>query len=304
MTTVLVIADYDVVFLSYDEPNADANWADLLTKIPTAQRVHGVKGSDSAHKAVAQLATTERVIVIDADNILEGNFLHQIIELDDTIDYKKRVLSWPSRNIINGLEYGNGGIKCWPRQLMLDMRTHENATDTGPQIDFCWDIEYVELDKCYSTIHNNASPRQAWRAGFREGVKLSLDQGCKLNHLSDMWHGNLPRLNVWMTVGSDVPNGIWSILGARQGCYLTHFTEWDYTNVNDFEYLNTFWKNHLEGMSEHEVNSAITMYGQSISQQLEVGPLLDTEQSKFAKSQVHNISRQLSNVRSYEEHTA
>ena len=286
MTTVLTIADYDVVFLSYDEPNADTNWANLLTKIPYAQRVHGIKGSDTAHKECAKIAHTERVIVIDADNILEGNFLHQVVELADTIDASKCVLSWPAQNIINGLEYGNGGIKCWPRQLMLDMRTHENSIDTSAQVDFCWHIEYVALDKCYSTIHNNASPRQAWRAGFREGVKLSLDQGSKVNHLSEIWDGNKPRLNTWMTAGINVPNGIWSILGARQGCYLTNFTDWDHTNVRDFEYLNEFWNNHVRDMSGQEVRSAIDMFGQAISEQMK----LDQD------AVVHNISRQLDTV--------
>ena len=42
--------ELDVVFLSYDEPNADLHYADLCNKVPWAKRVHGVKGSDEAHK--------------------------------------------------------------------------------------------------------------------------------------------------------------------------------------------------------------------------------------------------------------
>ena len=38
------ISDFDVVYISYDEPNAERNWADLLSKCPWAKRVHGVKG--------------------------------------------------------------------------------------------------------------------------------------------------------------------------------------------------------------------------------------------------------------------
>ena len=39
--------------IPHDEPNAEKNYADLLKKVPWAKRVHGVKGSDAAHKAAA-----------------------------------------------------------------------------------------------------------------------------------------------------------------------------------------------------------------------------------------------------------
>jgi len=51
MSNKIKVIDQDIVFLSYDEPNAEKNYADLLKKVPWAKRVHGVKGSDAAHKA-------------------------------------------------------------------------------------------------------------------------------------------------------------------------------------------------------------------------------------------------------------
>lgn len=299
MKTFLNIHKYDVVFLSYDEPNADANWANLLTKVPHAKRVHGIKGSDSAHKAVANLATTDRVIVIDADNVVEDNFLDQVIELDSSIDLSQTVLSWSSQNIINGLQYGNGGIKCWPRQLMLDMRTHENAepNNTKTQVDFCWHINYIGIDQCYSTIHNNATPQQAWRAGFREGVKMSLDQGAKVKRLSNLWQGNLRRLGIWMMVGMDVPNGVWSILGAREGCYLTNFTDWDHTNVRDFEYLNNYWTKNASGFVVADAINRINQLGYMMRDQLDIMHPYDNQQSKFFKFFDFNPDRQPKTVR-------
>lgn len=299
MKTFLNIHKYDVVFLSYDEPNADANWANLLTKVPHAKRVHGIKGSDSAHKAVANLATTDRVIVIDADNVVEDNFLDQVIEIDSSIDLSQTVLSWSSQNIINGLQYGNGGIKCWPRQLMLDMRTHENAepNNTKTQVDFCWHINYIGIDQCYSTIHNNATPQQAWRAGFREGVKMSLDQGAKVKRLSNLWQGNLRRLGIWMMVGMDVPNGVWSILGAREGCYLTNFTDWDHTNVRDFEYLNNYWTENASGFVVADAINRINQLGYMMRDQLDILHPYDDKQSKFFKFFDFNPDRQPKTVR-------
>ena len=49
-------------YLSYDEPNAEENYADLLAKVPWAKRVHGIKGSDAAHKACAKLSETDRFV--------------------------------------------------------------------------------------------------------------------------------------------------------------------------------------------------------------------------------------------------
>ena len=73
------ISEYDVVFISYDEPNADENWAHLQSICPWAKRSHGVFGSDACHKAAAKLSETERFIGIDADNKVREDFF----ELED-----------------------------------------------------------------------------------------------------------------------------------------------------------------------------------------------------------------------------
>ena len=64
------IAELDIIYLSYDEPNAEKNYADLLSKVPWAKRVHGVKGSDAAHKACAELSTTDRFVTDHVDNTI------------------------------------------------------------------------------------------------------------------------------------------------------------------------------------------------------------------------------------------
>ena len=74
------IIDQDIIFLSYDEPNAEKNYADLCSKAPWAKRVHGVEGSDAAHKACADLSETENFITIDGDTIIDPKFLQ--VELD------------------------------------------------------------------------------------------------------------------------------------------------------------------------------------------------------------------------------
>ena len=289
MSKKVKIIDCDIVYLSYDEPNAEKNYADLLKHVPWAKRVHGVDGSDSAHKACARLSETERVIVVDGDNTIRPEFLKQEIEFKDEVDLSKSVISWGARNTINGLIYGNGGIKCWPTQLVLDMKTHENAESENAktQVDFCWDINYIQMDSCMSDVHNNATPQQAWRAGFREGVKMGLLEGTKANpaQFSKQVHWkNFHRLLVWMHVGLDVPNGIWAIYGARQGCYMTNCTDWDYLNVRDFKWLNEFWSTKESKITLDMLRYEIMGIGETLKHELDINvddPFNDNQSMLF-----------------------
>ena len=76
-------ADLDVVFLSYDEPTADANFQAVIECAPrTPKHVHGVKGLHSAYSAAANASTTDRFITIDADSVIRDPDIFSI-GLDD-----------------------------------------------------------------------------------------------------------------------------------------------------------------------------------------------------------------------------
>jgi hypothetical protein len=289
MSNLFKVLDCDIIYLSYDEPNAEKNYADLCNKVPWAKRVHGVKGSDAAHKACANLSETDRFITVDGDNIIDPEFLNQEINFDQHVELKNSVISWCGKNIINGLTYGNGGLKCWPKEYVLNMKTHENADPDNlhAQVDFCWNLQYVQMNSTYSTIHNNATPKQAWRAGFREGVKLALDRGLRLS-LEDFhtlhWRC-LHLLYVWSTVGADVDNGLWAIYGTREGLFKTMCTDWDYVNVRDFDWLNNHWDQ--KDLNQEALFEEIKKLGSDLSQKLNIdiptNPF-DAEQSKFFKT--------------------
>ena len=265
MAELVSINEFDIVYISFDEPNAEQNYADLIDKCPWAKRSHGVFGSDAAHKAAAQLADTDRFITVDADNIVDPDFFN--VEIDMSRIRDNDVISWAGKNEVNGLVYGNGGIKCWPKDVVMNMRTHEAAPegDKRAQVDFCWNIHYVQMNNIYCQVMNNGSPLQAWRAGFREGVKMGLADGDVVapEDLHKLHDKNFKRLLTWMSVGEDVVNGLWAIYGARLGCHMTNITrdDWDWKNVRDFRWLTKFFEEEcfpqFEGGDELCINTGM-----------------------------------------------
>ena len=236
------ITDFDIVFLSYDEPNAEKNYAWLKRHVSTAKRVHGVKGFDSAHRAVGNLATTHRVLTIDGDNYIDPEFFNQEIEIDD-VAQKDYVFSWAGRNSVNGLCYGNGGLKLWPTHTIKQMDSHEHSSSDSSKVDFCWDVTYQQMIGTWCETVVNETPFQAFRAGFREGVKMSLDQGERpaRRDFKDLGIHNRHRLAIWCSVGFDVRNGDWAILGARLGFHRTMVELWDFNAIADYDWFNSYW---------------------------------------------------------------
>ena len=289
MTKEIVdIADLDCVYLSYDEPRKEETWIKIQNMVPWAQRVDGVKGSDAAHKAAADASTTDRFVLIDGDNIPDTEFFNLQLTLDDA--NKDCVFRWKARNHINGLMYGNGGLSCWTKEFVYAMKTHENTDGSeANDVEFCFYPNYWAMHDCYSTTYPNATPFQAWRAGFREGVKMCLDRG-KRPGLVDfevrVHNRNYDHLCIWQTVGADVDNGFWSIYGARLGTWMTMLNkEWDHRQVQDFDALAELWKEFENDTPDH-----CTSMGNQLRQKLSLPIVdMDTEESKFFKHHYKSV---------------
>lgn len=276
--------ELDIVFLSYDEPNADLNFSDLNNKVPWAKRIHGVKGSDAAHKAAAELSETDWFITIDADNIVDPRFFNLEI---DTSNPEIKVYGWCGRNNVNGLRYGNGGIKIWSKEFVINMKTHEAAESQNAQVDFCWEQGYRNFPMSFSESQINASSFQAWRAGFREGVKMTLLDGVKVPPMEiteKIWWHNIHRLKVWSTVGAHVENGLFAVYGARLGTWMANCTDWDYVQVRDFEHLREIYNEKVKIFENNHdmLFEEIKSLGYKIKTELGIGYAdLDASQSKY-----------------------
>jgi len=287
------LSDVDIIFLSYDEPNAEENWADLKRKMPWAKRVHGVEGSDAAHKACADLSETKHFVTVDGDTIVDPAFMQVELDLEKLGVDDDYQFSWCGKIDVNGLMYGNGSLKMWTKEFVTNMKTHENTDGSDDtQIEFCYFDNYYQLNENYSKSIITATPHQAWRAGFREGVKMSLDRGTPISDLKTLWWQNYHRLLVWMMVGADVHNGLYSILGARQGCHKTMCTDWDHTQTRDFKYLNKLWEE--SNFHDGNVVDNIADIGTKIRNELDVPLAVDpynNEQSEFFKTVYINSDR-------------
>lgn len=273
------VIEFDVIFLSYDEPNADLHYADLCNKVPWAKRVHGIKGSDAAHKAAADASDTDWFITVDADNIVDSKFFN--VELDMR-DPSIQVYGWCGRNVINGLRYGNGGLKIWKKDFVLNMKTHEASDSDRGQVDFCWEAGYKNFPLSFSDSIITGSPFQAWRAGFREGVKMTLLDGVKVppQEIQErIWWHNIHRLRMWSTVGAHEENGKYAVLGARLGTWMTNCTDWNYIDVRDFEVLKNIYE---QNINHSTVEEDIKRLGNQLSTELGLHwPYLNEEQSRY-----------------------
>ena len=194
---------YDIIFISYNEPQADENFARLKARFPYAQRVQGIKGIHQAHIAAAKKAFTKMFWVVDADaQILDTfNFDHVVSEYD-----LENVHVWRSRNPINDLEYGYGGVKLLPKNLT------QNMDISKPDMTTSISLLFKAMPEISNVTAFNVDAFNTWKSAFRECVKLA----SKTIDRQDDTDTNY-RLNVWCTRGLDRPFGREAIEGAVQG---------------------------------------------------------------------------------------
>jgi hypothetical protein len=181
--------------------------------------------------------------------------------------------------------YGNGGMSCWTKEFIYNMNTHEASDGSAANdVEFCFYPNYWAMHDCYSTTYPDATPFQAWRAGFREGVKMCLDRGAKpslAEFESRINNRNYDNLCIWQSVGADAENGTWAILGARHGTVKTMLTDWDHTNVQWFDNLKEIWETEVKYTDPAADSKG---YGDTLRTRLSF-PIVDmgTDESKFFK---------------------
>jgi hypothetical protein len=214
---------YDIVFISYQEPNADENYATLKARFPMAKRVHGVKGIHQAHIKAAKKCFTSMFWIVDADALILDTFNFDYEVPDHQLDH---VHVWRAKNPINELEYGYGGVKLFPRKLTIGMDT------TKPDMTTSISEHFIAVDKVANTTAFNTSPFETWKGAFRECAKLSSKTITRQNN-----EETESRLDTWCTVGEDNPYGSYAIAGANAGRKFGISNRSNISLINDFDWL-------------------------------------------------------------------
>ena len=217
---------FDLVFISYQEPNCEENYEKLLTKIPYAKRIHGVKGIHQAHIAAAKLCDTDMFWIVDGDaEIMDDfEFNHQVARWD-----KEIVHVWRSQNPINDLVYGYGGVKLFPRDLTINMDI------TKPDMTTSISSKFKAISQISNITGFNTDPFNTWKSAFRECCKLS----SKIIDRQKEDETNT-RLHTWCTLGEDKLYGNYSIAGAKAGAFYGARNKDNVealSKINDFEWL-------------------------------------------------------------------
>ena len=183
-------------------------------------------------------------------NIVEGNTGHSHIDtssigrgtiplktldsfnFDKQIELKpKSVAVFRSKNPINGLIYGHGGIKLFSKDCFSTERLDR------PDMTTTLADSYIKLNILATEHRFNYTPYATWRTAFREAVKLSAGINKNNNDQESQ-----ERLTMWTEAGLETQYGYFAIQGARQGIAYAKSKNADFTLVNDFAWLEDKFK--------------------------------------------------------------
>ena len=210
-----------VYFLYTDEDNLNENWDRLESKTSNAVAVASVGSIFESHKHIASLCEGDRFYVVDADSWIVDSFdFNKTVELTP-----KSVAVFRSKNPINGLIYGHGGIKLFSKDCFSAERLDR------PDMTTTLADSYIKLNILATEHRFNYNPFSTWRTAFREAVKLSAGINKNNNDQESQ-----ERLTMWCEAGLETQYGYFAIQGARQGLEWAS-SDYDAMKVNDFKWL-------------------------------------------------------------------
>ena len=113
---------------------------------------------------------------------------------------------WRSRNPINDLEYGYGGVKLLPTDLTLNVNV--NSPDMTTSIS----KKFKAMESVSNITAFNTDPFNTWKSAFRECTKLA-----SRTIAGQVDTETTERLDAWCVLKDDVSYGYHAYLGALAG---------------------------------------------------------------------------------------
>jgi hypothetical protein len=205
----------DIIFISYDEPQADENFQLLKHRFPHTKRLTGITGMQRALEQAARISDTPWYYAVFAKTRVSDDFHFDFVP--DYFQEPKHYI-FDCINNVNGLCYGHMGIIMYNCGLILDNIDREFG------LDYTLSHKHasVPVTSCISNF--DTSPYQTWRTAFREGCKIPW-----FLEKQPSMEGQY-RLHTWLNKAQG-PHAQWCIQGARDGhAYYQH-------NKSDFNKL-------------------------------------------------------------------
>jgi hypothetical protein len=226
--TLTASQSQDIVFISYDETEADRNYNKLIESFPRARRVHGVEGMERALAAAAEASTTPWYFAVFGKTELYPGFDFSFVP--DYFQQPKHYIFY-SENRVNKLVYGEMAVILYNCNLVLDARNKEFGLDYT----MSFPHEVVPIISTYGNF--DTSVYQTWRTAFREVSKL-YDIQARTPSVDTEY-----RIKIWET-RAEGPFADWCLKGAADGrdFYLKYADDFAYRkNTFNWEWLRNYF---------------------------------------------------------------
>lgn len=227
---------YDLIFISHGEATAEENYQRVKARFPLTKRVKDVDGIHQAHLKAARMSFTEMFWVVDGDaQILDSfNFDYKVPEWD-----LECVHVWRSRNPLNNLEYGYGGVKLLPKKLTLAMDLTKADMTTSIS------SKFKAMEEVSNITAFNTDAFSTWRSAFRECAKLA----------SKTINGQVSaeteaRLDVWCQLNTNVPFGAQGYTGALAGRKFGIEQVDKISKINDYKWLREQYETTFKNIND------------------------------------------------------
>ena len=190
----------DIVYISYDEIDAEKNYKTLLTiteDLPnTVHRVHGVDGMQQALQAASLKSKTPWSYHVFAKTELNPEF-----KFDYSPDYMQipKHYIFHCHNMSNDLIYGHMGVVLYNNRMVIDSADY---SELGLDFTMSFPTEVIPEVSCYGRFAT--SPYQAWRTAFRETSKLASFDNIESRHRLKVWcEHSLGEYAEWVLRGAN-----------------------------------------------------------------------------------------------------
>ena len=226
----------DVVFISYDEKNAESNWDALKKQCPRAKRVQGVSGMLNAIQAASKVAMSDYFYVVFGKTLVDPGF-----KFDYQPDRFRSVANhvFLAYNPLIDHTYGHAGVVLHHKSLINNLKIEDVRSQ---DITTLVDAVTVPILSCTSIMTDEWS---AYRTAFREAYKLNYG-------LVHILHGKSKsiddeyNLSKWLTC-KPVGLGKWILRGAHDGRLMSQAASFD---VNDWDLLQELFEQVKKEMYE------------------------------------------------------